>query len=1290
MPTAQPPGAYRQLPTGFPGDAKFSADGTRLAVASGNRLLVYDLATGNAIADLDYGAALGGIDYSPDGRYVAAIVQTGPGEGGLIKVFDQQTGTTATYTIPAGPNLTGSLHDIAFLANGHVLLSQVAQGTLIEYDLATGTAAFHSGPEARSTLVASADHGEVLVIGPSILLRTDVFTSGSGITATLVARPDPYAGASVPSPPVLSGAVSPDGTLFAVGEGIILRNPALGTVRDIDFSFMGNAMGMAFSPAGDRLYLLSQSNQIVVVDPATGQPLSIYAVGGAALNPDWAYGDLLLLSGDGRYLSVMTADGMVVIDLTAALPLATSGNDTISEEGTIVALGGNDTIDGIGAQWMFGGTGDDTYIVDSYFDTPVEYEGEGTDTVLLHDPGMYFLHNNIEIVTVAPGIAGWLIGNGSDNLFTGAAAADRLAGMSGNDQIAGGDGDDNLSGGTGADTVSGGAGNDLLSSDEAQGYSDIPLDDAGIEFDSVLGNDGDDTVWIGYGDSADGGAGSDSLSLALAGAPGAVTISTAGLVNAAPLVLNGGTIANFEVLVRLAGSEFGDSITVAGLSGAISIDGRAGNDTVYAGTTPVVFTGGSGNDRFYSGSAVDTFDGGDGSDTADYSLYGGPVSVSLESGGGAGDLLNAVENVTGSDHGDIIFGSYFENLISGGGGNDVLDGGGGGDTVLGGAGNDRLVASINAFSGPVLDGGEGSDTADFSAYYFGAYIVLASTIAAPQNSSGGHVLNDIENAIGGEGNDTVQGTDGANRIETGNGNDQIFGYGGGDTLIGGGGDDAYYIASSDDGVVELADAGIDHVHAAAASYFLPDHVENLTSQYYGNAVDFTGNALDNVILSSDGADFLRGLGGNDLIYGGEGNDWLEGGEGDDHLDGGAGDDAMIGGFGNDSYAINSLGDIIVEALDGGTDTLLTPFDAYLGSHAQLENLTLMAGSENSYGVGTAAANVLTGNNGDNLLIAGAGDDTIHGGDGNDLIFGEDGADTLYGEAGIDYIAGGSGDDWIEGGDNPDALYGEDGNDRLDGGNSFDTDILVGGAGNDILDGVSDQANPDYDLMDGGDGDDQYWVDTGADLTFEAAGGGNDTVYAFVPVPGAGVYLYAHVENLVLGDGAFGVGNALDNSIRGSNSDNWLLGGAGNDRIFGSGGNDVLFGEAGADTFVYFSPPFDDTPGPLSNNALSDGQDVIGDFNLAEDKIEFGSWFTSFAQVQANFVQVGNDGAINLGGAVVVLQGVTMANLTAANFVFAAAGEPSPMVKAAADAFAFAASAPEWDEWHGAWHHAVLA
>jgi hypothetical protein len=82
------------------------------------------------------------------------------------------------------------------------------------------------------------------------------------------------------------------------------------------------------------------------------------------------------------------------------------------------------------------------------------------------------------------------------------------------------------------------------------------------------------------------------------------------------------------------------------------------------------------------------------------------------------------------------------------------------------------------------------------------------------------------------------------------------------------------------------------------------------------------------------------------------------------------------------------------------------------------------------------------------------------------------------------------------------------------------------------------------------------------------------------------------------------------------------------------------------------------------NGVSDGQDVIGDFNLAEDVIEFGAYLTSFAQAQARFVQVGNDGAIDLGGGnFVVLQGVTMANLTAANFVFVAAAEPPAAAKA---------------------------
>jgi Ca2+-binding RTX toxin-like protein len=187
-------------------------------------------------------------------------------------------------------------------------------------------------------------------------------------------------------------------------------------------------------------------------------------------------------------------------------------------------------------------------------------------------------------------------------------------------------------------------------------------------------------------------------------------------------------------------------------------------------------------------------------------------------------------------------------------------------------------------------------------------------------------------------------------------------------------------------------------------------------------------------------------------------------------------------------------------------------------------------------------------------------------------------------------------------------------------------------------GISGQLNPDYDLLDGGSGDDVYLVDTGADLTFEAVGGGIDTVIADIPVAGAGVYLYANVENLILqGTTAFGVGNELNNNLTGNAVSNYLLGGAGTDVINGKGGNDVLFGEAGADTFIF---------------ERGTGGDVIGDFLAGTDKIDVRAFgITSFAQLQGAFIQNGNVGAINLGnGDFIVLHNVTMTSLTAGDFL----------------------------------------
>ena len=539
-----------------------------------------------------------------------------------------------------------------------------------------------------------------------------------------------------------------------------------------------------------------------------------------------------------------------------------------------------------------------------------------------------------------------------------------------------------------------------------------------------------------------------------------------------------------------------------------------------------------------------------------------------------------IENAIGGDFDDWIFGNEFDNRIEGGAGDDQLLGGLGEDTIYGGDGNDRIYAlytdspSLSAF--------------DQSNYLYG--------------DAGGDAL------YGAGGDDFLFGGDDGDNLYGGSGNDELSGDAGDDRLDGDDGDDL-----------------------------------------------LMGGDGDDRLLGDNGSDILQGGAGADELRGGDGDDQLFGGDGDDVVDGGSGLDLMAGGAGNDFYYLRE-GETAFELPDEGIDEVSVNFSAYLG--ANIENLTLESEDAAIYGVGNELDNIIGGNGLNNLLIGGAGNDDIRGQGGDDQLFGETGNDKINGGGGIDYIVGGEGDDELTGHRGADAIYGGDGDDVLDGdfrpapppadpyaGASlrpppepdFVTDILVGGAGNDVLLGAS--GLNDYDLMYGGPGDDVYYVDTGDDLTFEAADEGNDTVFADVSnVPNAGVYLYANVENLVLlGSTAFGVGNELDNQLTGSASANWLLGGAGNDLINGKGGNDVLFGETGIDTFVFEN---------------GTGGDVIGDFNPDEDLIDVSDFgFASFAQLAANFAQVGADGAIYLDADdFIVLHGVTMADLDAGDFI----------------------------------------
>ena len=140
------------------------------------------------------------------------------------------------------------------------------------------------------------------------------------------------------------------------------------------------------------------------------------------------------------------------------------------------------------------------------------------------------------------------------------------------------------------------------------------------------------------------------------------------------------------------------------------------------------------------------------------------------------------------------------------------------------------------------------------------------------------------------------------------------------------------------------------------------------------------------------------------------------------------------------------------------------------------------------------------------------------------------------------------------------------------------DTLIGGAGNDSLDGSMLS-----DTMSGGAGNDTYLVDDSKDLVTELAGGGIDLVQASVTHILAG-----NVENMTLtGVGNIdGKGNALNNLLVGNDGSNWLIGLGGNDTLSGGAGADALTGGAGND--VYFVDNQDDAVSELAG----EGKDVL--------------------------------------------------------------------------------------------------
>jgi len=165
------------------------------------------------------------------------------------------------------------------------------------------------------------------------------------------------------------------------------------------------------------------------------------------------------------------------------------------------------------------------------------------------------------------------------------------------------------------------------------------------------------------------------------------------------------------------------------------------------------------------------------------------------------------------------------------------------------------------------------------------------------DSGAGHDL--IET---GDGQDTIKGGAGDDRADGGNDDDLIFGGDGNDTMEGGLGQDTLRGGEGRDEVV--AGGGNDLVFAGQGDEGADivsggDGDDTLGGGHGGDSID--GGTGNDLIWGVDGDDTLIGGSGSDIIFNGLGSDVVFGGEGDDRLWSSAGDDTLSGGAGTDTF-----------------------------------------------------------------------------------------------------------------------------------------------------------------------------------------------------------------------------------------------------------------------------------------------------------------------------------------------------------------------------------------------------
>ncbi len=858
-------------------------------------------------------------------------------------------------------------------------------------------------------------------------------------------------------------------------------------------------------------------------------------------------------NGDGRDdFYVAGTSGVVVLTNNFAQTVGSVGNDVfVGTAGSDVfaGLAGNDQLTGgAGRDGLRGDEGADT--LDGGADNDYLEGGAGNDTLIGgtgHDRAIY--HSGAQYYTITQSGGNWIVTD-----------------------INGADGND------GTDTLTGveeayfdgriikldGTNNDPFATGSAQGHVIDPGTAFSYTLPAGLFHDVDVADTLTYSlVMADGRALPTWLSFnaatrTLSGTPGATDPDVLDLLAVAS---DGTSQASVPFRVAVRG-------TVSGTSGDDSLEGLGIYERMLAG---------DGNDTLKGSAGADILDGGAGVDTMDYSGSFFAINASLAGAVGTagdawGDQLSNIENIIGTKHADVIYGSSADNYIDTGAGEDWVDAGAGNDTIK--------VGSRSAY----VIGGTGWDIVDYSdtpAASNGAGLFV--NLSLPPGSILTPSLEGVEELIGTNWADAFTGDNTANTFRGGEGDDIFTAWGGNDTLEGG--------------------AGADNLNGGdgydTASY------EGSSSRVIVNLTSGTGSDGDAVGDTFTSIEALRGSAHNDLLYGDAGGNQLRGGAGHDHLWGYAGADYLDGGEGGDfaRYDNSAAGvnvNLGADTATGGdaTGDVLDNIEHLIGSNHN-DVLTGDALGNTLYGLG--GIDGLYGGAGNDVLLGGTGGDTIHGGDGIDRaqysqsaagvtinlflttaqsggdaegdiltsienVYGSIHADTISGNHGVNTLWGNGGDDTIHANNGNDTLYGQDGNDFLVG--QGGADYIDGGAGTDMASFHGSGVGVTVNLATG--------VHTGG--TAEG-----DTLVS--------------IENLQ--------GSAHGDTLTGDAGSNLLSGLASNDLLEGGAGADTLDGGSGNDTASYHGSSSAVSVN-LATGATSGG-DAAGDVLISIERL-YGSAF----------------------------------------------------------------------------------